>query len=217
MNDSTTMRLCFAPKDHNRGYNDDAFLTLAFQQGKVLTIEDFAYEWQNKGGEQFLNYELRLIPIEKTCWEFCHHCDNEVELETKWEVQTCPVCGCAIAPCNLCFPYDSDCNKCPLDKECRKRNKAEFTFERFKNKLSLQLKRAHDELENDDNLVDIRAYRYPYDPKNDIAIFCAYPPKFEEIWNFVKDAEEWSVELYENLANGAEFMDRAVTSDEDWK
>ena len=217
MNDLTSMRLCFAPKDHNCGYNDDEFLTLAFQQGKVLTTEDFVYEWQNKGGEQFKNYELRLLPVYDTCWEFCHYCNNEVELKTKWEVQTCPICGHALAPCNLCYPYTTNCASCPLSKECDAKNEAfkdADAFWAFKQGMKERIRRAIDALEDDANIIDVRISRSPYHPVKDMDIFPICPPNYEEMWDFIKDADEWYADFYENFAgeNCAEYMDITLAS-----
>lgn len=111
------MRLCFAPKDHDCGYNDDRYLTIAFQRGHVLTMNEFASLWQEYGGEWFLGFDLRTIEIYETCWEMCPHCENEVELPTKWQVHRCPVCGKAIAPCNLCYSDYANCKDCWLSKE----------------------------------------------------------------------------------------------------
>lgn len=48
--------------------------------------------------------------------ECCPHCENEVELDEKFERQHCPVCGAMIAPCNMCDHDTCDCANCELDK-----------------------------------------------------------------------------------------------------
>lgn len=57
--------------------------------------------------------------ISDTCWEWCPHCEEEVELQSKFEVQVCPSCGRPILPCNLCVDCAGWNSKdCPLyDKE----------------------------------------------------------------------------------------------------
>ena len=212
----TQKRLCFAPKSYDCGINDDLFLTIAFQHGEVLNMEDFEYKWANKGVEHFSDFNVRVIEVYKTTWEMCPYCDCEVELETKWEAQVCPECGMLIAPCSLCYPYDCKCGDCRLSKECDQANHERLRFDEFKSKVCNGARRAIDALTNDDNIIDIRASRSPYDPVKDTAIFGFAPLNHKEMWNFVKDAEEWSLDFYENHAeaNYAEFMDIAVTS---WK
>lgn len=213
---TTQMRLCFAPKDHRCGSNDDHFLTLAFQQGKVLSMEDFACQWQNNGAEQFSGYDVRAIEVYETCWEMCPHCEYEVELLTEWRMQYCPVCGRAIAPCNLCYPYTNDCSNCPLDKECRKDDKdyegKVDNYHKFVRRLKEQIALAERDRYDERNALDLRAHRTPFNPVNDIEIFSL--DQFKEVWDFVKDSEEWYVDIYENYIgeNYAEFTDCAVAS-----
>ena len=213
-NNLTTQKLAFAPKGHNCGANEDAFLTKAFQQGYVLSPEEFAHKWSAEGGNFFADYDLRLMDVYNTCWELCPECECEVELLTKWETQTCPVCGRAIAPCNLCFPYDCDCNNCPLSKECDRINKERDDFWAFKHNVVRCTRQAIDKVTDDNNVIDIRIHRYPYHPVNDIEIFSIAPLDHQAMWDFVKDADEWYLDFYENFAgeNYAEFMDISVAS-----
>lgn len=79
-------------------YNDD-FLTMAFHKGKVMSIGDYA-KYHNEGKD--LNDRIESVALYDYCTEWCAECDEEVELETKFEMQVCPNCGKPIAPCNLC-------------------------------------------------------------------------------------------------------------------
>lgn len=45
-----------------------------------------------------------------TIYEYCPHCDTEVELKFKFEPQICPNCGRVLLPCSMC----EGCGKCPL-------------------------------------------------------------------------------------------------------
>lgn len=54
--------------------------------------------------------------VSDTCVETCPYCENEVEIETKFEKQECPKCGSIIKPCNLCLTDKIKCIECPLDK-----------------------------------------------------------------------------------------------------
>lgn len=49
--------------------------------------------------------------------EYCPNCNNEVVLENKFEIQTCPKCGVQLKPCSLCLISADDCeNHCPLEQ-----------------------------------------------------------------------------------------------------
>jgi len=50
-------------------------------------------------------------------WEMCPICNEEVRLEPRLVVQTCPNCKNDILPCSMCEPDEVDCSKCPLEKE----------------------------------------------------------------------------------------------------
>lgn len=45
--------------------------------------------------------------------EFCPHCQVEVKLDNKFELQTCPSCKAPIMPCSICEAMT--CDKCPLE------------------------------------------------------------------------------------------------------
>lgn len=51
-------------------------------------------------------------------YEMCPHCECEVELEDRFDVQICPSCGRPILPCSLCYTCLGWNDRCPLrDKE----------------------------------------------------------------------------------------------------
>ena len=54
--------------------------------------------------------EAKAMTDGTPCTEWCPHCDTEVELKGKLEVQPCPNCGEMIYPCNLCLHCTKDCN-----------------------------------------------------------------------------------------------------------
>ena len=45
--------------------------------------------------------------------ELCPHCETEVKLKNKFELQTCPNCKSPIMPCSIC--ESMECNNCPLE------------------------------------------------------------------------------------------------------
>lgn len=47
--------------------------------------------------------------------EWCQKCEEEVELECKFQTQKCPNCGADINPCSLCDMDVVDCSDCELD------------------------------------------------------------------------------------------------------
>ena len=59
--------------------------------------------------------------MEDKIYELCPLCEDEVQLDNIFKVQTCPTCGKAIVPCSICpslakgiCTYDSTDNKCKL-------------------------------------------------------------------------------------------------------
>lgn len=49
-------------------------------------------------------------------WEYCPHCENEVELKNPVEKvrQRCPVCGEMILPCSICSKRTEGCRECAI-------------------------------------------------------------------------------------------------------
>ena len=45
-------------------------------------------------------------------WEWCDDCNEEVILENKFIIQTCPNCHHKIKPCSLCDMDMVNCNNC---------------------------------------------------------------------------------------------------------
>lgn len=68
------------------------------------------------------------------------------------------------------------------------------------------------ESETNDLPLDLRVYRAPYDPINDHEVFDI--KEIDAIWDFIKDAKEWYVDIYENWIddNRAEYVYRCVAS-----
>ena len=90
------------------GYNDD-FIAFAFHHGKVMTCEEYA-KYHNEGKDA--NDRVESYELYDKCYEYCPHCEDEVVLDSRFELQICPSCGRRIAPCNLC---GGNCpNPCPL-------------------------------------------------------------------------------------------------------
>lgn len=60
--------------------------------------------------------------------------------------------------------------------------------------------------------LDFRAYKAPY--TNTDCHECFDICEIEQMWDFIKDAEEWYVDIYENWVedNRAEFVDRCIAS-----
>lgn len=88
---------------------DDDFLTMAFHKGKVMSLGEYA-DYHNEGKD--LNDRIESVELYDYCVEMCGECEEEVELETKFEIQICPSCGKPIAPCNLCGGHCI--SPCPL-------------------------------------------------------------------------------------------------------
>ncbi|HLO91524.1 MAG TPA: hypothetical protein VK172_10210 [Lentimicrobium sp.] len=54
--------------------------------------------------------------------ELCPHCDSEVKILNKFQVQECPECKAPIMPCSICDATNDSipqpkcsCDKCPLE------------------------------------------------------------------------------------------------------
>lgn len=87
-----------------------------------------------------------------------------------------------------------------------------MTLEEFKNITRKMIEHAESELDNEKNVLDLRAGRFPYDKINDLDIFST--GDIEDAYNFVKDAEEWYVDVYENFhgENRADYIGLSVVS-----
>lgn len=123
MNENFERKLCFVPKSYQFDdvyWNDDRYLTIALREGMVLSEYEFENKWLHDQS-QFDEHYLKVMDVNDTTWEMCPHCEHEVELAMKWEVQRCPVCGKFICPCSMCSPY-YECAGCPLDEMCEKIN-----------------------------------------------------------------------------------------------
>lgn len=84
-----------------------------------LSKEEFLASYSYLTEEEYDNtkrlYEISLI-------EYCPHCETEVLLEWKFDVQICSNCGMPILPCSLCENCDG-WKRCPLyDKEMQTLN-----------------------------------------------------------------------------------------------
>lgn len=51
----------------------------------------------------------------KITYELCPHCEQEVKLKNKFEIQDCPNCKSPILPCSIC--EKRECDKCPLETQ----------------------------------------------------------------------------------------------------
>lgn len=95
--------------------DDNNFIAMGYHFGRVLTADEFANLYNAYQLGDLTNndkYTMRTYTMDTKLVEYCPHCECEVLLDTKFEIQTCPVCGKKIAPCNLC---NGICrNDCPL-------------------------------------------------------------------------------------------------------
>lgn len=85
-----------------------------------------------------------------------------------------------------------------------------MTYETFREEMLNVIENGADSQE----VYDFRAWRSPYDTIEDYATFDL--KQIDEVYDFVKDADEWYVDLYENFTiNGigcAEYTGYSVTS-----
>lgn len=86
-----------------------------------------------------------------------------------------------------------------------------MTLEHFSGRISQEVENAKEFLDKG-NVLDLRAGRSPYHPWDDLEVFSL--DDVADIYDFVKDSEEWYVDVYENIAdaNYAEFTGFAVVS-----
>lgn len=127
-------------------------------------------------------YKLMEVEVEDTSdqnedngvYEYCPHCEEEVELNNEFKVQICPNCGHAIVPCNIC-PLDDCCSNCPLDALCRQKNNEideeagiEVTLESFTELFDKQTRQHQDDgytiliAETEDKEAQKLLFRYDY-------------------------------------------------------
>lgn len=113
-------RMFIVPNEFLNGNEDDTrFMTLAWHKGLVLTPEEYASAHNNYGLGVCVpeHSTIRVYDFTDTIIEYCPHCESEVVLESKFAVQTCPVCKNKISPCNLC---DTCLGDCPLTLSLKK-------------------------------------------------------------------------------------------------
>ena len=104
-----TNKMAFVLSKDISFYDIDDFITSTFHHGKVMTMAE--YEKYHSEGKD-VNENVEFAELTEKCWEWCPHCEEEVELDTRFEMQICPSCGKRIAPCNLC---GGNCiSPCPL-------------------------------------------------------------------------------------------------------
>lgn len=86
-----------------------------------------------------------------------------------------------------------------------------ITLEQFSERISQEVESAKEILDKG-NVLDLRAGRSPYHPWDDLEVFSL--DDVADIYDFIKDSEEWYVDVYENFvgANYAEFTGFAVVS-----
>lgn len=97
------------------------------------------YERGNNNNEDWYIYvyvrQIVQIPEnnekQNIVYEYCPHCDNEVDLLNEFKVQFCPSCGKAIVPCNICpLLEENKCSgKCPLETLANKINEKNYGTE----------------------------------------------------------------------------------------
>lgn len=112
--------LVFVPNEYLNTHtleaeDDDKFISMGYHFGTVLTTEEFADLYNAYQLGDLANndkYTMRTYTMDTKCIEYCPHCECEVLLDTKFEMQVCPVCGKKIAPCNLCSGFCF--TDCPL-------------------------------------------------------------------------------------------------------
>jgi hypothetical protein len=94
-----TNKMAFVLSKDISFYGIDDFITSTFHHGKVMTMAE--YEKYHSEGKD-VNENVEFAELTEKCWEWCQECEDEVELDTRFEMQICPSCGKPIAPCNLC-------------------------------------------------------------------------------------------------------------------
>lgn len=87
-----------------------------------------------------------------------------------------------------------------------------MTFEQFNERILNEIEGATLDLCDERNVLDLRAFRSPYDAWEDNNIYCL--SEIQDAWEFVKDADEWYVDVFENFAgeNYAEYTGFSVAS-----
>lgn len=85
-----------------------------------------------------------------------------------------------------------------------------MTYEEFCKLLQGQIDGAERVKESPDNVLDLRAFKAPYDLWKNQGIYCI--SEIQDAWEFVKDSDEWFIDIYENFrdAGYSEFTDFAI-------
>lgn len=94
-----TNKMAFVLSKDISFYDINDFITSTFHHGKVMTMAEYE-KYHSEGKDS--NENVEFAELTDKCYEWCQECENEVELDTRFEMQICPSCGKPIAPCNLC-------------------------------------------------------------------------------------------------------------------
>lgn len=83
--------------------------------------------------------------------------------------------------------------------------------EAFKVALLNQIEKAKEE-QTEGAVLDLRAGRSPYKVNKDSGIFSLN--EIDDVYEFIKDSEEWFVDIYENIPdmNSAFYFGRSIVS-----
>jgi hypothetical protein len=72
-----------------------------------------------------------------------------------------------------------------------------MTKKEFTERVLKEIEGAKEDLYDEKNVLDLRVARYPYKVNEDNDIYAC--SDIDDAYEFVKDAEEWYVDVYENL------------------
>ena len=91
-------------------------------------------------------------------------------------------------------------------------NNNNMTKKEFTERVLQEIEGAKEDLYDEKNVLDLRVARYPYRVNEDNEVFAT--SEVEDAYEFIRGAEEWYVDIYENLygENQAVYTDFCVCS-----
>jgi hypothetical protein len=110
--------------------------------------------------------------------EYCPHCENDVELELKFQPQICSSCKNIILPCSLCDTNAVECSKCPLSALLEAKEEVERENQKYKECSSFNV--ALDQVLYKDGTIGWEVSIEQTNGTNDISKFEKYEDALEE-------------------------------------
>lgn len=151
------------------------------------------------------------VTVNETTFEVCPHCDEEVQLESKFEAQVCSSCNTIILPCSIC-PVSDNCLNCPLSN-----HSVEDVYNKYFNKMlegtgytacfvetSELYGEDDDEVDEDDPYYMMPMYEAHIEDENEDEIDDSWTGRYCDASSVAEELEAYISELLESQKSSNE-------------